>query len=496
MITTDTLPGALDRIHRVPRAHFIGGAFVAADKASGTATVLNPANEESLGTVPRGTAADVDASVGSARRAFEDWGRRTPAARAAVLHEIADVIDANVDLLAAIEAINVGKPLAAASEEIPVVSDCLRFMAGAARTAQAPAAGQYVAEHLSYIRREPVGVVGAVVPWNYPLMMAAWKIAPILAAGNTIVLKPSELTPLSVLVLTELVADIVPPGVLNIVLGQGSVVGEALSRHPGIDMVALTGSTRAGQSVAAGAAETVKRLHLELGGKAPVVVFDDADLDAAVTGIVGAGYVNAGQECGAATRVLCHDSVRDDLVERLVNAAEALTMGDPAKDPSVDLGPVISAAQRARVAAMVERAVRDGAVVATGGYVAEGPGFFYPPTVLTYVAPGSEMAREEVFGPVVSVETFSTESEAVAKANDVVYGLAASVWTKDHGRALRVVERLDFGSVWTNAHLVFSSEMPWVGFGQSGYGRDNSTYALEDYTRTKHVTLAMGTPES
>ncbi|MFJ9824509.1 aminobutyraldehyde dehydrogenase [Streptomyces sp. NPDC101160] len=492
MITKDTLTEAADRIARVPRAHFIDGSFTTAVPDAGTTALINPANEASLGTVPKGTPADVDAAVTAARRALPDWAGRTPAARAALLNQLADAVDAHLDLLAAIESINGGKPLAAVVEEIPVVSDSLRFMAGAARTAQAPAAGQYVEGQLSYIRREPVGVVGAITPWNFPLMMAAWKIAPVLAAGNTMVLKPSQLTPLTTLVLMELAADILPAGVLNVVLGSGSVVGEAMSHHPGIDMMALTGSVGSGRSVAEGAAATVKRVHLELGGKAPVVVYDDADLDAAVEGLIAAGYTNAGQDCGAATRVICHESVHDELVERLVRAAEALTMGDPAEGEHVVLGPVISAAQRDRIAGMVDRARRDGATVVTGGQIPDRAGFFYPPTVITNVAAGSEMAREEVFGPVISVESFATESEAIAKANDVVYGLAASVWTADHGRALRAVEQLNFGSVWTNSHLTVATEMPWVGFGHSGYGRDNATYALDDYTRTKHVMLAMG----
>ncbi|MFF7441617.1 aminobutyraldehyde dehydrogenase [Streptomyces sp. NPDC008122] len=492
MITKDTLTEAADRIARVPRAHFIDGAFTTVGGDAGTIALINPANEASLGTIPSGTPAHVDAAVAAARRALPGWAGRTPADRAEVLHALADVVDANVDLLAAIEAINGGKPLAAASDEIPVVSDSLRFMAGAARTAQAPAAGQYAEGHLSYIRREPVGVVGAITPWNYPLMMAAWKIAPVLAAGNTMVLKPSQLTPLTTLVLMELAADILPAGVLNVVLGTGSIVGDAMSHHPGVDMMALTGSVRSGQSVAEAAAATVKRVHLELGGKAPVVIFDDADLDSAVETLAVAGYVNAGQECGAATRVICHEDVHDAFVEKLVRAAEALTIGDPAEGESIELGPVISAAQRDRIAAMVDRARRDGAKVLTGGQVPDRAGYFYPPTVITDVAAGSEMAREEVFGPVISVERFATESEAIAKANDVVYGLAASVWTADPGRMLRVVEQLDFGTVWANSHLAVATEMPWAGFGHSGYGRDNGTYALDDYTRTKHVMLAMG----
>ncbi|MFI8975027.1 aldehyde dehydrogenase family protein [Nocardia asteroides] len=494
MITAETLALARERIRQVPRAHFIAGKFVDSDNTE-TITVTNPADGSSLGTIPNGTRADVDHAVEAALAAAAEWGNRTPAERAGVLFALADVVDANADLLAAVESINAGKPLDAVVEEIPVVSDCLRFMAGAARTAQAPAPGQYVQGQVSYLRREPVGVVGAITPWNFPLMMAAWKIAPILAAGNTLVLKPSQLTPLSLLVLLELAGDVLPAGVLNVVLGAGAEVGEAMSHHPGIDMMALTGSLRSGQLVAAGAAVGVKRVHLELGGKAPVVVYPDADIDAVVDTVIAVGYGNAGQDCGAATRVICHDSIRETLVERLVSAAEALTMGDPSAGEPVQLGPVISAGHRARVAAMVDRARSEGAVIATGGVIPDRSGYFYPPTVIVDVAPGSEMAREEVFGPVVSVETFATEAQAIAKANDVEYGLAASVWTADQGQALRATEQLGFGSVWVNSHLTFTNEMPWVGFGKSGYGRDNSIYALDDYTRTKHVMLAMGTPK-
>ena len=494
MITTDVFADAQSRLAGLPRAHFINGAFVSSESAA-EITVLNPATGTSLGTIPNGTTADVDAAVKSARAAFGDWSRRTPGDRAEVLFALADVVDANRDLLASMESINVGKPIDAAVEEIPVVSDCLRFMAGAARTAQAPATAQYAPGTMSYVRREPVGVVGAIVPWNFPLMMAAWKFAPILAAGNTLVLKPSQLTPFSILALVDLASEILPPGVLNVVLGRGSDIGDALSRHPDIDMVALTGSTRSGQLVAQSAAATIKRVHLELGGKAPIVVFPDADLDAAAETIVAAGYTNAGQDCGAATRVICHSSVSEALTQRLVSGADALTMGDPGGPDAVQLGPLIGASSRDRVASMVEQARLDGAVVATGGVVPDGPGFFYPATVVTNVAPGTEMAREEVFGPVISVETFTSDSEAISKANDVEYGLASSVWTKDQGRALRVTEALDFGTVWVNSHLVGATEMPWVGFGRSGYGRDNSIYALDDYCRTKHVMHAMGEPE-
>ncbi|WP_158888094.1 aldehyde dehydrogenase family protein [Amycolatopsis anabasis] len=486
----EIIPVAHERLRTVRRQHFIGGRF-ASTSSTEAISVTNPATGQSLGTIPNGTSADVDAAVAAARSALPDWSRRTPGARAETLFAVADVVDANAGLLAAVESINVGKPLAAAAEEIAVVSDCLRFMAGAARSAQTPAAGQYLPGLLSCIKREPVGVIGAVTPWNFPLMMAAWKIAPILAAGNTLVLKPSQLTPLSVLLLLEMTADVLPPGLLNVVLGRGSQIGDALSKHPGIDMMALTGSLASGRAVARQAADGIKRVHLELGGKAPLLVFPDADLDALVETLVATGYTNAGQDCGAATRVVCHRDVHDTVVEKLVAGAESLVMGDPGADDRVQLGPVISAAHRNRIAAMVEQACSDGAKIATGGEIPDRSGFFYPATVLTDVAAGTQMARDEVFGPVISVETFTDESEGIAKANDVDYGLAASVWTADQRRALRIVDQLDFGTVWANTHLAFATEMPWAGFGQSGYGRDNSTYALEDYTRTKHVLLPM-----
>lgn len=493
MTPEEILADAQRRIDELAPAHYIGGKYVS---STGTETieVTSPGTGKRLGVAAKGTVADVDAAVAAARAALPTWARMTPGARAEALFRLADAIDANADLLSALEALNVGKSHAYATYEIPFISDCFRFMAGAARTAQAPAPGQYAEGHLSYIRREPVGVVGAVTPWNFPLLMAAWKIAPALAAGNTVVLKPSQLTPLSTLILADLATGILPDGVLNVVVGEGSGVGDAMSRHHNIDMMALTGSVRSGQLVAEGAASTVKRVHLELGGKAPVVVFPDADLDNLVPTLMATGYGNAGQDCGAATRVICHEDVRDALLEALSAAASELRSGNAASGVEFELGPLISAAQRDRVAGMVDRARQDGARVVLGGEVPDGPGFFYPATILADIASGSEMAREEVFGPVISVETFAADAEAVAKANDVVYGLAASVWTADQARALRFTEELSFGSVWVNNHLNFVNEMPWAGFGQSGYGRDNSTYALDDYTRTKHVMLPIGAP--
>lgn len=491
----DTLDLATARRHidAMPKTHFIGGRFVPdrfAEDAGRRTPVVNPADGQVLCEVSLGESSDVDEAVIAAAAALPGWRKTTPADRARMLFAVADAIDAHTELLARIETLNVGKPITVSRGEIPLASDALRFMAGAARTAHTPAPGEYAAGQFSYVQREPVGVVGAITPWNYPLMMAIWKIAPALAAGNTVVLKPSELTPLSTIVLAGLTADILPPGVLNVVIGTGPAVGEALTHHPGIGMVSLTGSVPSGKRVAAGSASSLKRVHLELGGKAPVVVFEDADLDEVAETIKVMGFWNSGQECGSATRILCESQVHDLLVQKIVAAVGRLDVDDPAAGDQVEVGPLISDAQVERVSSAVDEAVREGAVVAIGGSAIDRPGSYYLPTVITGVSRDSRIAREEVFGPVVTVERFVSESEAAEKANAVEYGLAASVWTENAGRALRMVDDLDFGTVWVNSHLTLASEMPWGGFGSSGYGRDMSTLALDDYTRTKHVMIA------
>ena len=485
---TPLLSNARERVAKLPRGHFVDGEFVAG--GNDLFPIVNPASGELLCEVQLGSASTVDLAVSAARAALAAWKRTPPAVRADALFRLAGVIEANADLFAELESLNVGKPLSVSREEIPLAADALRFMAGAARTAQAPAAGEYVAGQLSVVRREAVGVVGAMAPWNYPLMMMTWKIAPALAAGNTVVLKPSELTPLTTLLFCELTAGILPPGVLNVVVGTGAEVGVALTQHPDIAMVSLTGGVETGKAVAASASGTLKRVHLELGGKAPVVVFDDADVDAVVSAIKVMGFWNTGQECGAATRVLVDAAIHDKLVAKLAGAIAAITVGDPAESEDIEVGPLVSAAQRDRVVAALASAESDGATIRVGGAALDRPGFYFQPTLITGVMSGTRLAREEIFGPVVTVETFADEQEAVAKANAVAYGLAASVWTGNGARALRMTDALDFGTVWVNSHLTLSSEMPWGGFGASGYGRDMSTLGLDDYTRTKHIMFS------
>jgi 1-pyrroline dehydrogenase len=466
----------------------VGGEWVDAVER-GTEQIVNPATGDVIAEVPRGTEADVDRAVQAAKKGFTEWRETTPSERSEVLLSLAAAIEEHADELARIESQNVGKPLSYAGDEMPVCADNLRFFAGAARLLEKRSVGEYMRGYTSMLRREPVGVVGQVAPWNYPLMMAVWKFAPALAAGNTSVLKPSEQTPLSTLRFAQLAADILPPGVLNVITGHGEPVGAGIVRHPDVRMVSLTGDVATGKEVARAAAETLKRVHLELGGKAPVIVFDDADPAQVAEAIKIAGYWNSGQDCTAASRVVAGPKIYDKLLEQLVPAVESLHVGDPAEGDEIEMGPVISKAQQDRVLGFLDRA--KGAKVLTGGGSDGDRGFFVKPTVVVDVDQTDEIVQREVFGPVVTVQRFADDDQAIAWANDVPYGLSASVFTRDIGRALNASRKLEFGTVWINDHIPLVSEMPHGGFKQSGYGKDLSAYSLEDYTQVKHVMAKL-----